>query len=197
MNNRLLALILGVAVLSVVATYISITFGFSLYDTSKPKGKKDIAIEFEVNSDGNMLEITSPLSNNCKAANSNKKGCFKIKKNKTGLVTFKFTADEAWELKQFTICQGDTKIKDSCGSDLNLDQRLEFFIMDDAKGSNILVTPASGEIDLSSFPAAAGLREFYFFDQNTIRQDYFYNIEACNGGDCIYLDPPVENKGRR
>lgn len=175
-------------------------------DSTKPREKKDFVIAFEVNDTEDKLVVTSPATDNCKN-NGSKTGCFKIKKLKTGLITFNFTDDEdKWELRQFTVCSGDTEITDSCNSDLTLDERLEFFVMDDDTGTTTLFTPASGEVDLTQLNLAAGSNTFYLFDQNTINQTYYYNIKVCRTDeekdksdtdkDCLtFIDPPIENKG--
>jgi hypothetical protein len=85
---------------------------------------------------------------------------------------------------------------------LSVEERLEFFIMKDKKGTKVLDTPETGEISLTGLAGddenPANPTKFYLVDQNTIKQVYFYNIEACKTGssECVYLDPPVENEGR-
>ena len=179
---------------------------YILLNPDKPRENKDFTIAFQVSGNEDKLEVTSPNLDNCKNKGS-KTGCFRIKKLKTGLITFKFTdEDNKWALQQFTVCRGETPVTDSCTNDLTLDERLEFIVMNDATGSKTLFTPASGEVDLTQLQLPAGSSTFYLFDQNTIKQTYYYNIKACrideekNAGEdvkqCLtFIDPPVENKG--
>ncbi|MGA9573051.1 MAG: hypothetical protein WBS20_03785 [Lysobacterales bacterium] len=197
MNIRQVSLLVGVAVLAAGATYFTTVAKISSdSDPTGPKDKEGLTIRYKINDALDGLEI---VSNNGKwpcTRGENKKGCFKIKKSDAGLITYTFdNTDSAWTVKQFTICQSETPITNSCDEDLTLDEQLEFFVMDDTTGTKILLTPKSGKVVLS--PLGDGLRTFYLFDQNTIKQDYYYNIEVCSeAGSCLYLDPPVENKGR-
>jgi len=186
-----------IVIVAVIGTLIAVNV-LNLATVSRVK--KNVTIEYEVNAAADKLEITAPATNDC--SGPPKKGCFKIDKNNKGDIKFVFNdANDEWILKQFTICAGDTKITDVCSSELTLDQRLEFFVMDDATGSTILLTPASGKVDMTKLPV--GLKTFYLLDQNTIDQKYFYNIKVCPKADpdeddkCLTLDPPIENKGLR
>lgn len=163
-----------------------------------PKESKPVAIHYQVNNAETELEVTLTDPSGCKDDKNEKPGCFKIKNKKTGLIKYEFTGPDQWELKRFLICQRTAEITeaDPCDSDLTLNERLEFFVMEEEGGGKILVTPASGVVDLTQLPAGPELRTFYVFDQNTIRLKYVYSIEACDGENCIRLDPPVENKGR-
>jgi hypothetical protein len=167
------------------------------FDPTKPREKENIQITFKVSDSGDKLEVTSPDDQDCKK-NDKRKGCFKIKKQSTGLITFNFTDDDdTWFLRQFTICSGEADVTDSCSSDLTLEERLEFFVMDDKAGTTILFTPASGQVDLTLLPD--GTNTFYLFDQNSIERTYYYNIIVCKNEDpqeCEWFaDPQVENKG--
>jgi hypothetical protein len=209
MNARQVTLLLIVAVLSATVTFIfvkdsagkkdsgnGLTPPIILKDTKKPKERDVLTINYGVNAEGNQLEITANDSEKCDG--STKNGCFKIKKSKAGLIKFVFTNADTWELTQFTICQGTTPIEDTCKVDLTLDEQLEFFVMDDSSGTTILLTPKSGQVDLTQIQDGDNAGTFYLFDQNTIDREYYYNIRACpaDGGTCVYLDPPIENKGR-
>jgi len=194
----------GGAVIAVAATLVvSGLLSLAAYDPTIPRPKEAIpTIGFEVNMDEEQLVISPTFQGNCNQHpdtpnNPKNKGCFRIKKNSIGLIKFEFTASDDWVLKQFTICRGDSKIKTSCDDALTIFERLEFFVMNDDKGTTVLLTPGSGVVDLNQLPDGDALRTFYLFDQNTIKGDYFYNIEACNTtiNKCWTLDPPVENKG--
>ena len=75
--------------------------------------------------------------------------------------------------------------------------------MNNPQGDEILRTPKSGQVDLTQLADDDNLRTFYLFDQNTIKRDYFYNIQVCKleyeseKKTCLTLDPPIENRGRR
>jgi hypothetical protein len=189
----------SVSVVSIIATLGVVTvIKNSGPPVTGPKESKPVTINYKVNDAGTELEVTLTDPDGCKKNHNEKSGCFKIKNKKTGLIKYEFTASDQWELKRFLICQRETEITvtDPCTVDLTLNERLEFSVMENADGGKILVTPASGEVDLSQLPAGAALRTFYLFDQNTIQRKYVYSIEACDGDNCIRLDPPVENKGR-
>lgn len=190
MSTKMVTPFAGGAIVSILGTLLVM---YLTPGASMARDKKDIEIVYEVDAGQTMLVVTAPVDDNC--TNSGKKtGCFKIKKNKTGLIKYTFSANDGWYLKQFTICSGDSKITTACDNDLTLAERLEFFVMDDAKGSNVQIIPESGEVDLVQF--LAGSKTFYLLDQNTINRTYFYNIQACNDDvGCLTLDPPVENKG--
>jgi len=175
--------------------------------------KKQVVIKFKVgtNSEGNpALVVTKQDFNHCtNHPEYQDKGCFRLEKDTSGLIKFRLKKDDfddGWTLRQFTICRDPNetdeapgKIETSCnGSSLSIEERLEFFIMDDKRGTTVLPTPESGVVDLST-GLGNNLQEFYVVDQNTIEQVYFYNIQACKTGSpdpCVYLDPPVENTGR-
>lgn len=204
MNIRQIALVVVVALVAAIITFLLISKGFiSLSDTTVAKPESTPEITFKINSAGDELEITSftngtdPNLKNCR--NTTKKNCIKVKRGYAGLVAYTFdNQDDDWVLTQFTICRGLDKITIKCSADLDRNERLEFFIMNNAQGDKTLLTPKSGEVDLTQLAEDESLRTFFLFDQNTIKRDYFYNIEVCNyqTENCLTLDPPVENKGR-
>ena len=199
MTSKQVPLIIGVAVLSVIATYFVISKGLiGTTDTSKAKTKQDIVVRYRVDNTGNGLTIQS--NNGGGACNGRRpQGCLEVDQGEAGLIEFEFMTQNGWTLEQFTICAGSAPIQDACippGQDLTIDEQLEFFVMDDSVGTNILVTPPNGQVNLTLL--GPDIRTFYLFDQNTINQEYYYNIKACPtaGGACRYLDPPIENRGR-
>lgn len=204
MNIRQIAFLVGVVIVAAGITFLLAAKGLiSLSDTTIAKLTIAPEVTFKVNSSGDELEITSiaggtdPNLKKCKK--TNKKNCIKVKRGFAGLVAFTFdNDDDDWVLTQFTICRGLDKITTKCPLNLDRNERLEFFIMNNAQGDKILLTPKSGQIDLTQLEDDS-LRTFFLFDQNTIRREYFYNIQACNEATetCLTLDPPVENRGRR
>ena len=210
MNIRQIALLVVVALVSAIITFLLISKGFiSLSDTTVAKPSSTPEVTFKINSAGDELEITSITNgtdpNLKKCRNTTKKNCIKVKRGYAGLVAYTFdNQDDDWVLTQFTICRGLDKITTKCSADLDRNERLEFFIMNNAQGDEILLTPKSGEVDLTQLKDDS-LRTFFLFDQNTIKRDYFYNIQVCKPETetesetetCLTLDPPVENRGRR
>lgn len=205
MSIKQIALLVVVALVAAFITYLLIARGFfSLSDTTVAKSSSTPTITYIIK--GDKLEIdeitngTDPYFKKCK--NNTKKNCIKIKKGFSGLIEYTFkNQDEDWFLDQFTICRGLDKITNKCDKDLTRNERLEFFVMNNKQGDKILLTPASGQVDLTQLADDDNPRTFYLFDQNTIRRDYFYNIQVCKYESekktCLTLDPPVENRGRR
>jgi hypothetical protein len=205
MNAKHYFLMVVVAGVSIIAIYTTITGGLSLLSTKDPKTPQPLAFVLEpTEKKGDVashkrLDISSPDKKTCQGKRP--QGCFKIFKNRTGMLHYKLkqsAIDDHWVLTRLTICPGTTEITDTCGVNvsLTLDERLEFFAMDDKTGTEILITPANGQIDLAG-DLSATLTEFYLRDQNTIQRKYFYNIQACKGVDCRWIiDPPVDNDGR-
>lgn len=191
MNTKsVLVLASGVALISVLATlYLTARVSPPIV-LAGPKIPDKPIVDFNVASGLDELEITAPVSG------CTKKGCFKIKKKNSGEIRFNFTApDDNWQLTEFKICKGTDKTSLDCN--LTLWERLDFFASNDDLGTSLFVTDNSGSIDLESLPA--GSTSFYLFDQNSIKQEYFYRIEAChptNVPNCIYTDPLIDNKGR-
>ena len=209
MSIKQIALLVVVALVAAFITYLLIARGFiSLSDTTVAKTVSAPTVTFKINSAGDELEIdsiaggTDPNLKRCR--NTNNKNCIKVKRGYAGLVAFTFdNQDEDWFLDQFTICRGLDKIKTKCEKDLTRNERLEFFVMNNPQGDEILLTPKSGQVDLTQLADDDNLRTFYLFDQNTIKRDYFYNIQVCKleyeseKKTCLTLDPPIENRGRR
>ena len=204
MNIRQIALVVVVALVAAIITFLLISKGFiSLSDTTVAKPSSTPEVIFKINSAGDELEITSITNgtdpNFKKCRNTNNKNCIRVKRGYAGLVAYTFdNQDDDWVLTQFTICRGQDKVTIKCSKDLDRNERLEFFIMNNAQGDKTLLTPKSGQVDLTQLAEDETLRTFFLFDQNTIKREYFYNIEACNyqTENCLTLDPPVENKGR-
>ncbi|NOR20189.1 MAG: hypothetical protein GQ538_08905 [Xanthomonadales bacterium] len=209
MNKRQITRLLGLALITVAAT--------SSADTKLPKEKEsNFPIVFNIGVNGAGVEaliITSPEDNNCinEATKGKKNGCFRVGKDKVGLVKITFDDDDgdgddstdayaAWELKEFTVCAGYDKTV-TCS--LNYTQRLEFAITDDnggIPGTTLLIPSSTGVIDLTVLGATN--RSFLLVDQNILRGKYHYDIKVCPPSpfvesDCLKLDPPVENKGRK
>ncbi len=206
MNIKQIALLVFVALVSAAITFFLASEGFfSLSDTTVAKLTSTPEVKLIIDSAGKLkiddiVGGTDPDLKKCR--NTRKRNCIRVKRGYAGLIAY--TLDEndhknGWVLKQFTICGGLDKIEIKCSADLDRNERLEFFIMNNAQGDITLLTPKSGEVDLSQLKDDDSVTTFFLFDQNTIRRDYFYNIQACNVNTkaCLTLDPPVENRGRR
>jgi hypothetical protein len=192
MNTKgVLVLTSGVALISILATFYLTASRFPPPTVAGHKTPVKPTVDFEVAIGLDKLEITAPVSG------CTKKGCFEIKNKHSGEITFNFTApDDDWQLTELKICKGTDKINLDCN--LSLWERLEFFASNDDLGTELFVTNIGGGIDLTGLPTGAAT--FYLFDQNSIKEDYFYRIKACNPGNtpiCIYTDPPIINKGRK
>jgi len=225
---NVLLLVVGVALISAIATWYFcpdkpsskgnetvvakvILDEPSVNDTDKPKKAYEDTIKFEVvgpedpedPEDKGSLAITAQTSgSNC---NNPNRGCFKVKKGKTGIITFKFTAPDVWKLAKFEICKDtpDDKQSDDLSCNLELWEKLDFFVSPDSGGSDILLTNSDGSIDLTALSrdgSTTNPREFYLLDQNAIKNQYFYRITACKDVEdwatCISTDPEVDNRGR-
>jgi hypothetical protein len=191
MNTKgVIVLTSGVALISIIATLYLTADRFPPTTTAGPKTPDKPIVDFKVADGLDKLEITAPV------AGCTKKGCLKIKPKNAGEITFNFTApDNDWQLTEFKICKGTDKSSLDCN--LTLWERLDFFASNDGLGTSLLVTNIGGGIDLTSLPT--GPTTFYLFDQNSIKQEYFYRIKACNPSNnptCIETDPPIVNKGR-
>jgi hypothetical protein len=196
-NVSILTLSVGVGAILVTSFFSG--FGLGLNNNTHPKKSNKFKIEFAVDSEAEFLEITSAL---CTGSNPQAKGCFKVKQGKSGVVLYTFNAASPWKLKEFKICKGSSK--DSLTCDLNDWERMEFAVANAVEnadgefepGSTLTHTQMDGSIDLSGLVAGSDSTRFFLLDVNTIKQEYFYNIEACNGSNCISIDPPLDNRGR-
>lgn len=194
-TRSVLILVVAVAMISVIATLIfSLTrISQPATDTTKPKKPDKLTVEFKVA--GSKLEVTAP------ACTGNKKGCFKVTKKNSGEIKFIFTdPGKTWQLTEFIICKGTTKDNEVC--DLELWERLDFFVSEGAPWTDIYGTDSKGIIDLTAIKPGAvdsGPTKFSLLDQNAIKNKYFYTIKACKTTDstnCITTDPEIDNRGR-
>ncbi len=198
-TSTVLTLLLVVALVTGAATFYFLGIGKIARDTTGPKSPDPSDIEFGVAADQSKLVITQAL---CTDSRPQAKGCLKVTKGKSGVITFKFNAAPPWKLNKFTICRGSEKTKQKC--DLSVWERMEFAVANAVlknpgkyePGSKLAHTQADGSIDLSGLIAGPESTEFILLDVNSIKKEYFYNIEACNGVKCISIDPPLVNRGR-
>ena len=171
-TSSVLITVACVAVVSVLATLqISAVAPWSKANNF-PKIMDTADVVFEVDETSGKLLITSDVGAGC-----SKKGCFKVKKGRSGRLKFQFNADPEWQLMTFEICKGDTKPTHPCS--LDVWERLEFAASDTQQGTNLFSTGEDGIIDLQGVTPGTDSSVFYLFDQNAIKATYFYTIEAC------------------
>ena len=118
-------------------------------------------------------------------------GCVAVGERDTALITFELKKSDGWYFTEFKICRGSTKENENC--DLEKWEKVEFFATD-KKVSQLLFPDDSGIIDLKQLPNE--LTKFYVFNFNSVEQDFFYTITACNSSSCVETDPEIKNKGR-
>lgn len=148
-----------------------------------------------VNSGETELEISKPGS---KACVGNANGCLRLRRGKRANIGFTLVSADAanWSFTEFGICLGDQKP----GAPCNLERKhmRDFDIRPKINAKNFDSPNDEGIIDLTQW--TPNLTSFVLHIENNIRQDYFYNIEACKNGvfpsKCIKLDPVLRNKGR-
>lgn len=200
-NRNVLLLMLGVALVSVLATITVISRApqsAQNLHTSNHKGRHDM--EFKVAD--NLQELVFTSEPRCKKRMKKKgkpgiRGCFKVDKKQRGVIHYKFTGKTGWSLQEFKICKGFSKNRVCSPADLPVQ---EFRIAASKKATQMFGPNDDGSIDLSQLPASSnGSVDFYLFDENTVKQDYYYSISACptTTGTCIWTDPPIVNRGGR
>ena len=126
---------------------------------------------------------------------NHRNGCVFVGKSDTALINFELKTSPVWQFEKIQICNGAAKAGMVCT--FAPWQQSEFYATD-AAGTKVVWPDASGVIDLTTLPGKQ--TEFYLFDYNSIKQDYFYTITVCNledSADCIPTDPPLTNGGRR
>lgn len=140
-------------------------------------------------------------------------GCIKTPYNKTARVKFRLNS-EGWYFNRFRICTGAnaTPVDTKCALKPLL--RMEFAATEldyeDREDPDLVLPNRRGIIRLERLGEGESLHAFRVFNQNSVRQDYFYQIEICRDGtsggskfgfgqdpaNCPVLDPPWPNRGR-
>ena len=132
---------------------------------------------------------------------SERKGCLYIRRGRQANIEFKL--DDAditanWVFSEFSICKGKTKPDPTKTCKAIRAERREFDASVSKESDKLVHVNEFGIIDLTEL--GSSLTSFILHDQNSTRQDYFYNIEACKTGTtplkCVKLDPVMRNKGR-
>ena len=139
------------------------------------------------------LLVKTPGSSRCKAVNP-QDGCIAVGRGNTAAVRFQLKTSPDWYFSKIKICAGGAKTSLPCN--LEVWEQLEFVAVDGAGTRRFL--DQNGVIDLTQL--SAGLTEFYLFNYNSAKRDFFYTLETCNdeaSPKCIETDPPIENGGRR
>ena len=152
-------------------------------------------LQINVNSTETTLEISKPGS---KACANNIRGCLRIRRGHRANIEFTLMPVDAanWSFTEFSICVGETKPSTGSTCTLKRGERRDFDARASKDASNFISPDENGKIDLTRW--TTNLTSFVLHIENNIRQDYFYNIEACknDGSKCLNLDPVVRNKGR-
>lgn len=178
----------------------SCTIPFSLQDSYKFK-KSNIKLKV----DGESLGIDYHDGPRCGSSDRDsgkqkgKKGCIKANRGTIALIDFHLVASKDWYFTEMKICSGGNKPSESNPCSMTECQRSEFSV--GASGQSTRYQPDSkGRIDLKKF--SNELTKFnlqngnrFPIDPDSDPQLYYYTITACNGSNCITLDPPIENQG--
>ena len=192
--RSILLLILSITALAACGTKIgelkledSIVFDY----IDRSSGFRGLVIN--VNTGESKLEISKSGIKKCV---NNIRGCLKIKRGKRANIGFKLHDDDSaeWSFKEFSICKGDTKSTGPCK--LIRAERRDFDARALKDSDEYFAPDKAGIIDLTQL--SPNLTQFVLHIENSIRQDYFYNIEACrnDGTKCVSLDPVMRNRGR-
>ena len=153
-------------------------------------------IDLHVVGNPKNLKVITLGSPNCNPATpvNHRKGCVVVAKSDTALMNFELKTSPAWHFEKIQICNGGAKAGMVCT--FAAWQQQEFYATD-AAGTMELWPDTSGVINLTTLPD--NQTEFYLYDYNSVKQDYFYTITVCNpeaDPKCIETDPPIENGGR-
>ncbi len=192
----ILILIVGATVLTACGTQIGElkpedTSVFNYID--KNSGFHGLVIN--VSEDEAKLEISKP---GIKACIGNINGCLNLRVGSRLNIGFKLAdvdiADD-WYFKEFSVCKGADKPSSDCT--LERYERREFDIRASKKADDYFAPGVDGKIDLGQ--VGSDPTQFVLHIENSIRQNYFYNIQACNEAKakCLNLDPRITNRGRR
>jgi len=128
-----------------------------------------------------------------KACTGNVNGCLRIKRGNRANIEFRL-ADADWYFKELSLCKGTTKPTAACS--LKRHERRDFDARASKSAKPFFTPDPDGNIDLGQVGTKP--TKFVLHIENSIRQDYFYNIEACNDllAKCLSLDPRIKNRGR-
>ncbi len=146
-----------------------------------------------VNNSGTNASITTTGSAKCKVVNQGN-GCIHIDQDDKGLITFRLKGPPSRTFKTLEICKVLDDGSKVC--DLNIWERMEFAATIDSPGAIALMPSADGRVNLAGLSVPSP-QEFLLIDQNRIKQEYYYRVEACVGSDCAWADPPLENGGTK
>lgn len=141
------------------------------------------------------LQIIDASGNGRCQPSSTTDGCVLVANRDTALISFELKNNSAstYYFTEFIICPGGTK---DTVCTLEPWQQAEFFASI-GSGTQILHPDDEGKIDLTQL--SSNLTRFYIFDYNSVEQEFFYSIKACDSANptsCSVTDPPIDNKGR-
>jgi hypothetical protein len=154
--------------------------------------KADITLT--LSESANNIAITGSTGNHHKCKNPASVGCVHVSWWRKAKITFGLTGleNEDWKFTKMQLVAESTTNPDKL--DFNPQTGFSPEMMEDfyVKVNGVEIHPnINGIIDLSGLSKG---REFRLVDENKVTQDYFYQIEACNGV-CKMTDPKIENEG--
>lgn len=203
MNTRhVLLLILSTALLTACAPPIGQLkpFDTTIYGSFPViNGVTTLTLEV-VTVDGTLiLTVPGPLNPLCSTEERKWPGCLYIRRGYQADVGFKLddsAISAGWVLTEFRICKGKKKPSSEEGCKTIKAERREWDASLTKDSDTLIHLDKNGIIDLTKLTdEPENLTGFVLHDQNSHRQNYFYNITACNGVDCINFDPPARNGG--
>lgn len=142
---------------------------------------------------GSKLVIDGESGNLGKCETPRKPGCVGVSKWRKANIRFRLVNMDGWIFKQIQLVAAPLPKLDFGTQTPALEPEMkdDFYV----KINNIKIYPDdNGIIDL------AGLQPGYKFklvDRNNFTQNYSYQIEACNEGVCLPMDPMIENEGKK
>ena len=149
---------------------------------------------------GPNLNIPAGGSERCNT-NTNAKGCIEVDQGDSAMVTFILQGNPNYHFTEIKICKGDKYDKDNglLVCTLSLKEQTDFEFTDPSGSPTDKKYPSAlGVLNLEEF--SGDLRSFELLDDNRVKMDYFYQVEACEPLNlkttCIKSDPPIRNKGK-
>lgn len=152
----------------------------------------DRTVILEVDESVPALSIKTSNGTNCRG-----RGCLSSPRNTTLRAKFTLYQSDGWHFSRFELCKGNNKASRKC--DLTEFNRLEFAAQSVNDGP-LAVPGKSGIIELSDLGVGDGLHEFFIYNQNSAKQNYYYRVQVCQDAvlsNCIWNeDPEWPNRGR-
>jgi hypothetical protein len=142
------------------------------------------------------LTVLGHSNPRCSAEDRKLPGCLSIRRGYQADIGFRLHSDDVadgWVLTEFRICKGKKKPPEDEDCKTIRAERREWDASISKTSDKLIHLDKNGIIDLTKL--SLNLTQFVLHDQNSHRQDYFYNIEACKGSVCVDFDPGARNGG--